>query len=269
MANGDGGATSAEAPYDFAARGSLAVDRYLPLRGLYEEFADGLRSILRVALREEQITVQTIEARGKSVDSLRAKAERPHEGDANRPKYVDPLAEITDLAGVRVIVFLEQDTAEVGNLIRRVFDVPEDFFVDAPSGYRGHHFIVALGENRRELLEYKRFGMRRAEIQVRTVLQHAWAEIEHGIGYKPTMPVPEAIRRQLRDLSGTLGTADHGLQEVASRVERDLIAHVSATSSPDALTTPQVGPALSTAGGEGVVGEPATSDGTDDAGESA
>ncbi|HEV7564404.1 MAG TPA: hypothetical protein VGO31_00405 [Microbacteriaceae bacterium] len=252
---------SVEAPFDFVDHGSKAVDDYRPVHGIYGEFADALRSILRVALREEQIMVQTIDARGKSIESFQVKAEKPHEDDANRPKYAHPVAGITDLAGVRVIVFLENDVTEVTNLVERVFDVREKLFVDASSGYRGLHLIVALRDNRRELLEYKRFAGRFAEIQIRTVLQHAWAEIEHGIGYKPTVPIPEVIRRQLRDLSGTLGTADHGLQEVASRVEREQIAGELAAQVPEAPTP--VGPvegAQSVAGDERGVGDPATGD---------
>ncbi|HEV3034034.1 MAG TPA: hypothetical protein VGX72_04515 [Solirubrobacteraceae bacterium] len=244
MANEDEGATPGipapmEAPFDFSDHGSKAVVQYVPVQGLYGEFADALRSILRVALREEQIDVQTVDRRGKSVDSFRAKAEKPHEDDANRPKYIDPPAEITDLAGVRVIVFLESDVTEVSNLVRRVFDVREMFAVDAPSGYRSLHLTVALREDRYQLLEYKRFVGRPAEIQVRTVLQHAWAEIEHGIGYKPTVPIPEPIRRQLRDLSGTLGTADHGLQGVASQVAREQITgEIAATAERSAAVGP-------------------------------
>jgi ppGpp synthetase/RelA/SpoT-type nucleotidyltranferase len=210
-----------EARFDFADHGSRAAEHYRPVRELYAEFADALRSILRLALREEKIKVQAIDARGKSEDSFREKSEKPHDDDANRPKYAGPLADITDLAGVRVIVFLESDVAEVSKLVARVFDVREEFEVDAESGYRGFHLIVALRENRRELLEYQRFAERVAEIQVRTVLQHAWAEIEHGIGYKPKVPIPDAIRRQLRDLSGSLATSDRGLQDVARQVERE------------------------------------------------
>jgi ppGpp synthetase/RelA/SpoT-type nucleotidyltranferase len=254
-----------EARFDFLGWGRKAGVEYLPVRGLCEEFADALRAILRVALREEQISVQTIDARGKSVESLEAKAEKPHENDANRPKYANPLADITDLAGVRVIVFLENDVAEVRELVRRVFEVREELEVDALSGYRGLHLIVALRDNRSELLEYKRFSGRLAEIQVRTVLQHAWAEIEHGIGYKPRMPIPEAIRRQLRDLSGTLGTADHGLQEVASRVVREQIAGELPTASSEGTAT--ASPAPSVGGGEGGVGEPASGDPAESSGE--
>jgi putative GTP pyrophosphokinase len=272
MASEDEGAIpeapAPEARFDFATYGAKAVDRYLPTRGLYDEFAGVLRSILRVALREEQIKVQTIDARGKSVESFQVKAEKPHPDNANGPKYADPLTDITDLAGVRVIVFLEDDVIEVRNLIARVFDTREELSVDAASGYRGLHLVAALRENRRELLEYKRFAGRFAEIQVRTVLQHAWAEIEHGIGYKPTKPLPEAIRRQLRNLSGSLGTADHGLQEVASRVERERIAGELASASSEAPTI--AGPVetpSSVGSGEPRISEPTAGDTAESAGE--
>jgi putative GTP pyrophosphokinase len=235
---------SGEEPFDFADYGSKALDGYLAVQGLCGEFADSLRSILRVALREEQIAVQTIDARGKSAESFQAKAEKPDPDDANKPKYGDPLGDITDLAGVRVIVFLEKDVSDVRNLVDRVFDVQEERAVDAPSGYRGLHLIVRLRDNRRDLLEYKRFAGRPAEIQVRTVLQHAWAEIEHGVGYKPTSVLPEAIRRQLRNLSGALATADEGLQSVASQVKTEQLEGPQAPLV-DGSPAPEVGSAPS------------------------
>ena len=48
-----------------------------------------------------------------------------------------------------------------------------------------------LGSNRRKLSEYKKFDGLVAEIQIRTVLQHAWAEIEHDIRYKSTSTIPK------------------------------------------------------------------------------
>jgi putative GTP pyrophosphokinase len=268
MASEDKGAipdppASAEARFDFAGHGADAVERYLPVQALYEEFAETLCSILRVALREEQIKVQAIEPRAKSVDSFREKAERPHEADANRPKYPDPLAGmagITDLAGVRVVVFLENSVTEVSNLVHKAFDVLEVRPVDAPSGYRSLHLTVALRDDRDQLLEYKRFVGCLAEIQVRTVLQHAWGEVEHGIGYKASVPPPDPIRRELKDLSGSLAGADRVLQrltlEVASGRKTESAIADPAPSSP------------SPGGGEHGVGEATASDAPKDGGES-
>jgi len=53
-----------------------------------------------------------------------------------------------------------------------------------------------------------------AEIQVRTVLQHAWAEIEHDIQYKSTITIPTEIRRRFVALAGMLEIADREFQGI-------------------------------------------------------
>ena len=125
------------------------------------------------------------------------------------------MREITDLAGVRVIVFLLDRVDEVSALVEREFDVRERTDVSEGTGYRGVHYLVTFSAKRNVLPEYRRFANRVTEIQVRTVLQHAWAEVEHGIAYKPKVPASAAVRGQLVDLAGALSLADRGLQAVS------------------------------------------------------
>jgi len=100
------------------------------------------------------------------------------------------MSDITDLAGVRVINFFQVQWVRYAKLIQEEFEVIErvDHTASAQReqrlGYLSVHYLVRLGGNRRKLSEYKKFDGLIAEIQVRTVLQHAWAEIEHDIRYK-------------------------------------------------------------------------------------
>src|ERR1039457_2576997 len=105
--------------FDFVAHGQKAVDAYREVRDLFRECAQAVRSVLRAVLDEERTKVQVVEARGKSVQSFRDKAETPDDDDANTPKYSDPLSDITDLAGVRVIVYLLGQVEQVDTLIYR------------------------------------------------------------------------------------------------------------------------------------------------------
>jgi len=81
-------------------------------------------------------------------------------------------------------------------------------------GYLSVHYLVRLGSNRTKLSEYKKFDGLTAEIQVRTVLQHAWAEIEHDIRYKSTSTIPQAISRRFLTLAGLLEIADHEFEAI-------------------------------------------------------
>jgi hypothetical protein len=87
-------------------------------------------------------------------------------------------------------------------------------------GYQSIHYVVELRPNRTVLPEYARFRGMRAEIQLRTVLQHAWAEIEHDIQYKSTETIPVAVRRRFLALAGLLEIADREFQEVQAEDER-------------------------------------------------
>jgi RelA/SpoT family protein len=130
------------------------------------------------------------------------------------------MADITDLAGVRVITFFPRTVSEMGELVTEEFQVVER--VDHTAllmqqerfGYKSVHFLVHLNEDRLHLPEYARFTGMTAEIQVRTVLQHAWAEIEHDIQYKSATTIPGEIRRRFMALAGMLEVADREFQAI-------------------------------------------------------
>ena len=130
------------------------------------------------------------------------------------------MKEITDLAGVRVITFFPSTVGETGSLIQEEFQVLErvDHTASAEQeerlGYLSVHYLVRLGSNRSNLPEYKKFAGLTAEIQVRTVLQHAWAEIEHDIRYKSTSAIPLAISRRFMALAGLLEIADREFEAI-------------------------------------------------------
>jgi hypothetical protein len=81
-------------------------------------------------------------------------------------------------------------------------------------GYQSVHYLVRLGSNRKRLPEYRRFDGLVAEVQVRTVMQHAWAEIEHDIRYKSKSAIPLAISRRFMTLAGLLEIADREFQAI-------------------------------------------------------
>jgi ppGpp synthetase/RelA/SpoT-type nucleotidyltranferase len=93
-------------------------------------------------------------------------------------------------------------------------------------GYQSLHYVAALSVARTGLAEYGRFTGLRVEIQIRSTLQHAWAEIEHDLGYKSAAGVPRDIRRRFSRIAGLLELAD----EEFSVIRRDLDAYTSEQS---------------------------------------
>jgi len=130
------------------------------------------------------------------------------------------------MAGIRVITFFPRTVEEVDKVIRaqlRVYEVSnkaEQLRQEERFGYQSVHYIVALNEQRLALPEY---GLHRdlvAEIQVRTILQHAWAEIEHDIQYKSVETIPASVRRRFMSLAGMLEIADREFQAVQDEDQR-------------------------------------------------
>lgn len=134
--------------------------------------------------------------------------------------------DMTDLAGIRVITLIESDVKKVGELIHSLFNVhPEDSINKSASlgedkvGYRSVHFVCDIGETREGLLEWKALKGLCFEIQVRTALEHAWAEIEHDRGYKLGGKLPSHLSRRFSLLSGLLESADLEFNRLTVEIE--------------------------------------------------
>jgi putative GTP pyrophosphokinase len=206
--------------FDFEAHRRTAVGEYAQRRPLYEAFITVVRNILRDAIQRKSLRITSIDARTKELESFGEKAVTRSERNPEEPKYKKPLDEIQDLAGVRVITFFPRSVEEVGECVREEFEVVEHIDHTAARqqeeklGYLSVHYIVKLTEPRTRLPEYRRFEGLKAEVQVRTVIQHAWAEIEHDIQYKSSATIPQAIRRRFMSLAGLLEIADREFQAI-------------------------------------------------------
>lgn len=187
----------------------------LPLFSL----APKLESLIKELLADAGLNPHSVTARVKSKESvdnkLLAKADR----------YSDT-GDITDLLGVRVITYFSDDVDSVARHIVQEFDVDDENSVDkrqviAPDrfGYLSLHYVLTLKSSRYALPEYRRFSGIKFEVQIRSILQHAWAEIEHDLGYKAEGVVPRTFRRRFSRLAGLLELADE--EFIALRSKKD------------------------------------------------
>jgi putative GTP pyrophosphokinase len=226
--------TQSEPPrFDFEAHGRSAVEHYSKERSKYEEFAKTVRDILADAIKGKKLRVNDIQFRAKEVESFGEKAKTPSDQRPDEPKYINPFNEITDMAGVRVITFFPSTVIKVCECIEEEFDVFEKVDhtyasqVREKLGYQSIHYLITLKSNRTKLPEYKRFAGLVAEIQVRTVMQHAWAEIEHDIRYKSASAIPLEISRRFMTLAGLLEIADREFEAIQ---QQDAQLHVTAVN---------------------------------------
>jgi ppGpp synthetase/RelA/SpoT-type nucleotidyltranferase len=134
---------------------------------------------------------------------------------------------VTDLAAVRVITFFPRTVSEIDAIIRERFFVLEKdnksemLQASGRFGYRSVHYLVELPPEEADRPDRERFGGLVAEIQVRTILQHAWAEIEHDTQYKSVRAMPSSTRRRLAALAGLLEIADREFQAIQDEDERN------------------------------------------------
>ncbi len=156
----------------------------------YDEFAQTVRFILENALRTDkgQPRPQSVQCRAKEVSSLRRRLVEADKLDTQTLEL-----DRRDLAGVRLIFYTNNDVDHflASSLIRENFEIEEDSTKihhpvpeNQEAQYRAVHYTVRLGEERVRLPEYARFAGLRCEIQVQTILNHAWSETSHDILYK-------------------------------------------------------------------------------------
>jgi len=142
-----------------------------------------------------------------------------------KDKYNNPVSEIQDLAGVRIIAYVNSDVKKICNIIEREFDVDnsenktEKLGTDKV-GYMSIHYVAKFNKERECLPEYSSFKGLCFEIQVRTLLQHAWAEIEHDRNYKFGGVLPKEILRKFSLVSGMLEMADIQFDEISSYIDK-------------------------------------------------
>lgn len=198
------------------------VEQFTLLRPQYVAFTERTRSLIDELLKIHGIKTHLIDGRTKTVDSFREKIRRPGKS------YTDPLAELPDLSGIRIIVYYLDDVEKVSDILSREFTVLESETSHLASeyspdqfGYISLHSVVSLNTDREKLPEWKAYKGYRSEIQIRTVLQHSWAAVSHALQYKHESDVPKQLRRKLYRLSGLFELADE--EFIAVRNETELL----------------------------------------------
>lgn len=205
-----------------------------------DQYGPILCSLIEELLRQAGIKFQHVGYRVKSAESAVRKISLKTGSRLS-------LTNLTDLLGVRVITYFPHDVDKAADVIRDEFDIDEENSVDKRKlldfdrfGYMSLHVIASLTPTRNHLAEYKRFSNTKFEVQIRSVLQHAWAEIEHDLGYKTEEAIPDEMRRSFSRLAGLLEIADEEFERIRKALG-EYEKHVSETisSAPQELTIDQ------------------------------
>lgn len=210
---------------DASKRAWLAgqVKTFVGRRGDYKAFAQALEEVLeRAVARHAPLAI--VQTRVKSVASFAEKALRKAAA-ARR----DPAEDFTDLCGARVIARTAAHVDAISEFIEGHFRIDWENTIDVrqrlkPSefGYRSIHYIVSFERGRfptadvdleipEALLEMPN---PRAEVQVRTIFEHGWADTTHDLFYKGDFEMPEVWQREFAALAAMLEQADQAVARI-------------------------------------------------------
>ena len=183
----------------------MIMEDYRKSKDDFIRLGDIVHEMLQEIASDAGILVMGIEHRVKGEKSLEGKLYK--NGD-----WYQKLDDLTDILGARVICYFGDDVDKFGKLVESAFTIDWENSSDKRAllkadtfGYLSLHYICSLPEDKGypEELCGKRF-----EIQIRTMLQHAWSAINHDLGYKSKFGVPREVTREFARLAGLMEIAD-------------------------------------------------------------
>ena len=193
--------------YKLDAHAQAILEEYRQQRPVFAKMQETIPAQVRALFDEAGIVVASIESRVKEEKSLAGKLE------LKGAKY-GSLADITDIFGMRIITFYIDDVDKVASVVERLFEVDWDNSVDKRKlhevdsfGYMSLHYIC-----RHPDFPY------RFEVQMRTILQHAWANMNHDTGYKTGVEVPMEYLRNMNRLAGMLELVDEQFSRIRTEI---------------------------------------------------
>jgi putative GTP pyrophosphokinase len=154
----------------------------------------------------------SVKHRVKHRESLQ-EAQRQSQSNGKRKRE-----KVKDLLGLRVVVPFQEDVEKVREVIESHFEVLEierkaENLSFREFAYDSVHVIIGISNSKP--LEFPPGCLKACEVQVRTILQDAWAEVEHELIYKSYVDFPdESVRKKLAALNASLTLSDTIFQEI-------------------------------------------------------
>ncbi len=191
------------------------VRDFLGIRPRYEQLCEEVSYILNRRLGEAGIEISGITYRAKTLNSFLEKL--------SRKSYQEPLNDVTDISGARVVYLYRSDRRAIEALLEQEFDVIEkvdkfDQQDDEGFGYDALYYLVKLKPGSVGA-RYSDLQGLVCEVQVRTVLQDAWSTIDYHLVYKQESGIPKALKRKLSTFAALFENADDQLDQI--RRERE------------------------------------------------
>lgn len=184
-----------------------------------------LRSLLAT---DPAIAAAKVEGRVKDQEECLSKFRRKYQTELESSKTPYSIRDhITDLLGLRIVCFYEDEVERIRDLVSGEFEVLEITDktaqmqeTDNAFGYKGLHMDLRLTEGRRGMKEYAAYSGFPFELQIRTVVQDSWSVLDHKIKYKKSIPIE--LKRRINTLAALFELADREFREIRERTTEAL-----------------------------------------------
>lgn len=186
----------------------------------FEVLANKVSGLIKELIELKNIKYHSITYRIKDQESLIKKIQLK--------EYNDPKTQIHDFIGIRIVTFVKSDVDKICEEIEKEFDIDfsnssnkSDELGEDKVGYRSVHYVANVDELRGSMSDYIYLKDKCFEIQIRTILEHAWADISHDRTYKFTNILPEKndIRRRFALASASLEMIDREFDRLSKEIE--------------------------------------------------
>lgn len=192
------------------------IDLYFKNFSTYKAFTKNLVQIIENLLKENNITFLSVTYRIKNIHKCIEKIKRKN--------YKNPVEDLLDLCGIRIICYFQKDIEAIFNLLEKNFQIIDNKknINNDPTkfGYRSKHIIIKLLDDWYNIPIFKNSQNIKVEVQIRTILMHAWAEIEHKLAYKKESHIPTHIRRKFSRLSAKLEESDEQFEDLMAEIKQ-------------------------------------------------
>lgn len=181
----------------------------------YGELAPVVDDRMKKVFDKNTYPMIRIAHRVKTVESIREKLER-------KPDKYSSVAELRDILGFRIVCFFQEDVDKIAAKVAEAFRIDLERSTDKRNlidptsfGYVSLHCICALPEDEGYPEDLCQLWF---EVQIKSILQHVWAEIEHDLGYKSEFGVPRTVRREFSKAASLLEAADDIFTDIKQRL---------------------------------------------------
>jgi ppGpp synthetase/RelA/SpoT-type nucleotidyltranferase len=183
------------------------LDKCCKKRKQLSDYADFVKEEVAHIVESSGVESHLVDTRVKGVDSLRRKL--------RQKRYSNFALEASDVIGVRVITYYDDGVDKVAEALKRELRIISIRSIDKRKrlslrefGYRSIHLVACLKKTHLNAYKYCELPVKRFEIQIRSLLEHAWAEIEHEVIYKSGIAYPDNMKRRFASIAGTLEVLD-------------------------------------------------------------